>query len=135
CSTRSMQLALKESQLGLRNSTTRIPFRYGVASLTPCPQATGGVTIWLGGRTREGFSADCLPPSWFDKSPGKTFATQIDDMLRVIAASQRVYADAFLGEAAFFPTWLSCHDELQRRCRKWGLPPLLASFGSSLLER
>jgi hypothetical protein len=130
-----MQLALKESQLGLRNSTTRIPFRYGVASLTRCPQATVRVTIECGGRTREGFSADCLPPSWFDKSPGKTFATQIDDMLRVIAASQRVYADAFLGEAAFFPTWLSCHDELQRRCREWGLPPLLASFGSSLLER
>lgn len=130
-----MQLALKESRLGLRNSTTRVPFRYGVASLTRCPQATMRVTIECGGRTRNGFSADCLPPAWFDKSPGKSFAVQIDDMLRILAASQAAYADAFAREVAFFPTWLSCHDEIHRRCREWGLPALLASFGSSLLER
>src|SRR5262245_25170989 len=119
-----MQLALKESRLGLRNSTTRIPFRYGVASLTRCPQATLRVTIECGGRKSEGFAADCLPPSWFDKSPGKTFATQIGEMLRIIAESQAVYGDAFVREVAFFPVWLSCHEELQRRSREWGLPAL-----------
>jgi len=130
-----MRLALKNSQLGLRNSTTRMPFRYGVASLTRCPQAVVRVTIECQGQVRDGFSGDCLPPSWFDKSPGKDFEQQVDDMLRVIALSRRVYADAFATATAFFPAWLACHDEIQKNCTALGVPPLLASFGSSLLER
>jgi len=130
-----MRLALNESHLGLRNSTTRIPFRYGVASLTRCPQAILRVVIECEGRVRQGFSGDCLPPSWFDKSQDKSFARQIDDMLRVIALAQTVFADAFATATPFFPAWLFCHEQVQQRCSAWGLPALLASFGSSLLER
>ena len=45
-----MRLALKETRLGLRNSTTRIPFRYGSACLTRCPQAVLRAEIEVGGR-------------------------------------------------------------------------------------
>jgi hypothetical protein len=76
-----------------------------------------------------------LPPSWFDKSPDKDFATQIAEMLRVFAYSQLVFAQAFTDESAFFPGWLSCHAQIQRECEEWGLPQLVASFGVSLLER
>jgi len=130
-----MRVALKESQLGLRNSTTRIPFRYGTAILTRCPQATCRVLIECGGELRQGFSGDCLPPSWFDKSPEKDFARQIADMFRVIDLARTIFGDEFAGEASFFPTWLSCQERIQRQCSEWDLPPLLASFGSSLLER
>jgi len=130
-----MQLALKESQLGLRNSTTRIPFRYGVAALTRCPQAILRVVIECGDQVCQGFSGDCLPPSWFDKSPDKGFARQVDDMLRVIGLAQKVFSDAFTTETAFFPAWLFCHEQLQQECALSGLPPLLTSFGSSLVER
>jgi hypothetical protein len=130
-----MRLALKDSLVGLRNSTTRIPFRYGVASLTRCPQAIVRVVIECGGQVRQGFSGDCLPPSWFDKSPGKDFAQQVDDMLRVIALAQTVFAEAFATEADFFPSWRACHEAIQRQCAPGDAPPLLASFGSSLLER
>lgn len=130
-----MQLALKESQLGLRNSTTRIPFRYGVAALTRCPQAILRVVIDCEGQPRQGFSGDCLPPSWFDKSLNKGFAQQVDDMLRVIGRAQKVFSDAFATQTAFFPAWLSCHEQLHQDCASSGLPPLLASFGSSLVER
>jgi hypothetical protein len=130
-----MRVALKESHLGLRNSTTRIPFRYGIAVLTRCPQAIVRVTIECDGRLCHGYSGDCLPPSWFDKSAGKDFARQIDDMLRVIAMAQSVYETGFDREAPFFPTWLTCEAQIQQRCHEWELPPLLASFGSSLLER
>lgn len=130
-----MRVVLKESALGLRNSTTRIPFRYGVAVLTRCPQAIVRVVIECDGQRCYGFSGDCLPPSWFDKSPGKDFARQIDDMLRVIALSRATFADGFGSEAPFFPAWLSCQEQIAMRCADWELPPLLASFGSSLLER
>lgn len=130
-----MRLALKDTQLGLRNSTTRIPFRYGVASLTRCPQAVVRVTIECDGQVRDGFGGDCLPPSWFDKAPDKDFAQQVADMLRVIAVAQRVYANAFATTTPFLAAWLACHDEIQAECASLDVPPLLASFGSSLLER
>jgi hypothetical protein len=43
--------------------------------------------------------------------------------------------DAFGTEAAFFPGWFSSQARVQQQCAAWNLPPLLASFGSSLLER
>jgi hypothetical protein len=130
-----MRLSLKDTRLGLRHSTTRLPFRYGSASLTWCPQAIVRVTIEAGGRACTGFSGDCLPPSWFDKSPDKDFARQIDDMTQAIAAAQGVYSEAFARETPFFPGWHAAHGEILRRGAARGAPPLLASFGSSLLER
>ena len=130
-----MRVALKEAQLGLRNSTTRIPFRYGTAVLTRCPQALFRVLIECDGRTHQGFSGDCLPPSWFDKSPQKDFARQIGDMLRVIDMARSVFVDAFAAATTFFPAWLTCQQQIEQRCAAWDLPPLLASFGSSLVER
>ena len=130
-----MHVALKEAQLGLRNSTTRIPFRYGTAVLTRCPQALLRVVIDCDGKVRQGFSGDCLPPSWFDKTPDKDFARQIADMLRVIALARDVFLDAFRAVTPFFPAWLTCQQRIEQQCDDWHLPPLLASFGSSLLER
>lgn len=130
-----MRVSLLNSRLGLLNSTTRIPFRYGSAVLTRCPQATVQVTVECDGQVQAGFSGDCLPPSWFDKNPAKEFGAQIDDMLRVIGVSQEIYADAFSRSTNFFAAWLACEQQIQDRCADWNLPPLLASFGSSLLER
>lgn len=130
-----MRVALKESQLGLRNSTTRIPFRYGSAVLTRCPQAILRVDIECDGKASRGFSGDCLPPSWFDKSPDKDFARQLSEMLEVIDAARSVFADGFRSEADFFATWFVCQNRIGEQCHAWNLPPLLASFGSSLLER
>jgi hypothetical protein len=130
-----MRAALKESALGLRNSTTRIPFRYGKATLTRCPQAVLRVTVDCDGVVQHGFSGDCLPPGWFDKSPGKSFRCQLDEMLRVIAFSQQAYADALASPTEFFPAWRSADERIGRQAGEWGLPPLLASFGSSLVER
>ncbi|MGE0756820.1 MAG: enolase C-terminal domain-like protein [Pirellulaceae bacterium] len=130
-----MRLTLKESTCGLRNSTTRIPFRYGTACLSRCPQATLRVIVEIRGRSQAGFSGDCLPPSWFDKSPTKDFAAQVADMLRVIAYARNVFEAEFGSESQFFPGWLQCQTRIQQQCQNWGLPPLLASFGASLLER
>ena len=122
-----MRVSLLDSRLGLLNSTTRIPFRYGSAILTRCPQATLQVVVECDGRVQAGFSGDCLPPSWFDKNPAKDFAAQIDDMLRVIAVSQEIYTDAFAKNTDFFATWHTCEAQIQQRCLVWKLPPLLAS--------
>ena len=134
-----MKLSLKQTRLGLRNSTTRLPFRYGRACLTRCPQAVFAVTIEVDGHTQrhtqDGYSGDCLPPGWFDKAPDKDYATQIDDMLAVIALAEKTFVEEFAQPTEFFPAWMVAVERIQQRAAEWGLTALLASFGSSLLER
>ncbi len=130
-----MKFSLKQTQLGLRNSVTRIPFRYGKACLTACPQAVLGATIDVGGRTVQGFSGDCLPPGWFDKTPSKDFAAQIDDMLAVIALAEKVFREEAASPVELFPAWSIAHERIHSRAAEWGCGRLLASFGASMVER
>jgi hypothetical protein len=130
-----MRIAVKETRLGLRNSTTRLPFRYGAACLTSCPQAVLSATVEVDGKISVGFAGDCLPPSWFDKSPEKDFAAQVDDMLTVIRLAEQAFAEELATPAAFFPAWHRTLRRVHGRCSELDLPPLLASFGVSMVER
>jgi hypothetical protein len=56
-------------------------------------------------------------------------------MLRVFALARQTFADAFAGETTFFPAWLESQNRIEQQCAEWNLPPLLASFGSSMVER
>ena len=130
-----MKLSLQESELGLTNSTTRIPFRYGNACMTCCPQVVLRVSIEIQGRRQAGYAADCLPPRWFDKSPEKSYRQQLEEMFSAIARAQTVFAEQFATSSSLFPTWLTAYQEVHRWAQQQGLTPLLASFGSSFLER
>jgi len=130
-----LRFSLKHTQLALRNSTTRIAFRYGSACLTACPQAVLAVTIETPAGLQCGYSGDCLPPSWFDKTPGVAYSQQIDDMLAVT----HLAVDAFLDEAAspveMFPALLAVNERVHRTAGEQGHCELLASFGVSMVER
>ncbi len=130
-----MQFSLKETRLGLRNSVTRIPFRYGKACLTACPQAVLSATIETEGRLVTGYSGDCLPPGWFDKTPGKDFESQIDDMLTVIDLAEKTFLEEAASPTKLFPAWLMAGEAVHMRAAEWELGSLLASFGVSMIER
>jgi hypothetical protein len=129
------KLTLVETQLGLRNSTTRLPFRYGYACLTRCPQAILMARIEIGGRSFSGYSGDCFPPGWFDKSPDKSFASQIDDMILVIQSAEQAFRQRLHTPDCFFPAWRDVDREMHELASRQGLPELLASFGVSMVER
>lgn len=130
-----MQIALKETRLGLRNSQTRIPFRYGGACLTRCPQAVLCAQVDCNGRRTSGYSGDCLPPGWFDKSADKSYEQQIDGMLAVIACAEKTFCEEMAQPTRFFPAWQIAHERVYSRAREWGLNDLLAGFGVSMVER
>ena len=130
-----MQFTLRSTRLGLRNSTTRVPFRYGNTCLTRCPQAVLEVQIETGGRLQAGFSGDCLPPGWFDKTPGRDFAQQIADMLEAASVAQAAYRQFAGRPTDFFSCWLAAHHAIHQAARLRGFGALLASFGASLVER
>jgi hypothetical protein len=130
-----MQLTIHDTRLGLRDSQTRIPFRYGAACMTGCPQAVLQITARVSGDNVPGFSGDCLPPLWFDKTPGKSFEQQIEEMLWAIQRSCEVFRERFRRPAGCFEGWRDASAEIHRQARGRQLPALLASFGVSLLER
>jgi hypothetical protein len=130
-----MQLQLIDTRLGLRKSTTRLPFRYGQACLTWCPQAVLQARIFGNGVEQVGFSGDCLPPGWFDKSPHKDYRQQIDEMLAAIALACEEFRERFARPRSFFPGWLDVQAQVHAAARQRQWPGLLASFGVSLVER
>ncbi len=130
-----MRIALKETRLGLRNSFTRIPFRYGSACLTSCPQAVLGTVIEVDGKQQRGYSGDCLPPGWFDKSPEKDYQRQIEEMLAAIAYAEAVFLDVLASATDFFPAWMRAYRRMMAAAEERQWEPLLASFGLSLVER
>ena len=130
-----MRLAIKSSRLGLRNSVTRIPFRYGGACLERCPQAVVEVVIETAGHLQAGYGGDCLPPAWFDKSPDRDYAQQITDMLATIEESRRSFCHEFTRPRSFIDGWWNAYQQAHAWAAERSLTPLLASFGVSLWER
>ena len=130
-----MHFSIKATRLGLRKSVTRLPFKYGIACLTWCPQAVLAVTIEVAGRRQTGYSGDCLPPLWFDKSPSKTFEQQIDDMLTVIQLGEEAFLEAAVSPVEFFPAWMRAFESVRDRAAALGFTSLLSSFGVSMVER
>ncbi len=112
----------------------RLPFRFGVVTLTEAPQVFVRTRIKLSdGREGEGVSAELLAPKWFDKSP-KLSNEQNFDQLR---QSLWIARSALLAAGANTPFGLSAsidgphHDA----CAKVGLNGLVASFGLALIDR
>ena len=57
-----------EVSLFERHVTLRLPFRFGAATVTQCPQAFVRVIVEVGGKSFEGASAELMVPKWFDMS-------------------------------------------------------------------
>ncbi|MGH7333346.1 MAG: enolase C-terminal domain-like protein [Candidatus Rokuibacteriota bacterium] len=132
----SLPLALKSASCHLRNLRTRLPFRYGVVTLTHFPLLHLAVEVEAAdGRRGRGFAADNLPPKWFDKDPAKSFRDNVTDQLASIGAAQGAYLDAGRAPRPVFDVWSEAYAECARRGPELGLNGLTAAFGSSLFER
>ena len=119
----------------MRNVRTRFPFRYGTADLTSVPILHAKIKVNVDGNLAEGFSADILPPKWFDKDPKKTYRDNVNDLI----LSAEIAADEFCKDSIVkttpFLLWLRSYSNAMSTCRSRGLSSLTASHGCSLMER
>ena len=67
-----MRFSVQQVEFFERQVHLRMPFRFGVVTLTEAPQAFARVKISLQGRAAEGAAAEVLAPKWFDKNPALT---------------------------------------------------------------
>ena len=123
-------LSIRSRQEQLR---TRMPFRYGIATMTDLPHLFLDVEIDIGCLKAKGISADHLPPKWFTKNPDRALEDEIKEMTHVIGHACEL-ARSIEADTVFLFWWqLFC--EQDRWAQEKGIEPLLAHFGTSLVER
>ncbi len=82
---RIAEIALYERPVELR-----LPFRFGVVTLTRCPQAFARVRIeWPDGSSAWGAAAEMMAPKWFDKNLDLSNEDNFDQLRRVTADGAR----------------------------------------------
>ena len=88
-----MRFSITQIDFFERQVRLRMPFRFGVVTLTEAPQAFARVTIVLEERkSSEGAAAELLAPKWFDKNP----ALSNEDNFEQLRQSMRKARDAYL---------------------------------------
>src|SRR5262245_18239453 len=79
-----MAIRILHGDVHLIDLQTRLPFKYGIATMTRAPQAFVRRMVEVDGRPATGISADLLPPKWFTKIAEKPLDEEISEMLDVI---------------------------------------------------
>ena len=79
-----MKVRILEGETRLINLRTRMPFKYGIATMTDVPYAFLKLSVEIDGQTHNGYAADNLPPKWFTKIPETPLGEEMVEMLRVI---------------------------------------------------
>jgi len=129
-----MRLKVRATELFIHNLRTRLPFRYGIATMTRVPHAIVRVTLEIDGRVQHGLSEDHLPPKWFTKNPESSYRDDVEDMLAVIR-NACAKAEAARAATSVCELWREIHAQQKLWATERGFPPLLWGFGVSLVER
>ena len=129
-----MRIAVRQTDLFVINLRTRLPFRYGIATMAQIPHLLIRAVVEINGRSCVGISADHLPPKWFTKNPASSYREEVTEMLDVIRhacdAAQRLPP-----AVTVFDWWCELLAMQQEWAAARGYAPLLFNFGVSLLER
>ena len=126
-------ITLQSAELRQFDLRLRMPFRYGIATLTELPHAILRVTFVIDGAVHTGLAADNLPPKWFTKNPAAQPADEIAEMVAVTRAA--VAHGRGVRAATPFAWWRALYAAQAAWGRRENLPPLLTNFGTSLVER
>lgn len=127
-------LKLLSTDLWIQNMRLRMPFRFGIVTLTECPHLFLRARVQVDGRQTWGMAADVLPNKWFTKDPNSAYRDDIADMLKVIRSACDV-GIAGGKHPSLFEWWERTYQAQYAWAGGWGYPPLLAGFGASLVER
>jgi hypothetical protein len=129
------RFSLRSIEFLERDVRLRMPFRFGVVTLTESPQAFVRVRIRLedGAREAEGAAAELLAPKWFDKNP----ALSNEDNYAQLRTSLAHARDAYLaGDAnSAFGHWRAHYAGQIDACARMGLNSLVACYGPALIDR
>jgi hypothetical protein len=130
----ALRLTLIEASFYERPVRLRLPFRFGIVTLTEAPQVFTRVRIRLAdGREGDGVAAELMVPKWFDKSPTLTNEDNFAQLRRALMIA-RTHMLAACPETAFGLS-ASVDQAHRQTCAAENLNGLIASFGLAQTER
>ena len=117
-----------------RDVKLRMPFRFGVVTLTESPQAFARVRIRLeDGRESTGAAAELLAPKWFDKNPALTNEDNFDQLRLALSLAREAYL-AGGSNTAFGHNRAHYQAQIDAGAGR-GLNSLVANYGPALVDR
>lgn len=121
-----------------RDVRLRMPFRFGVVTLTEAPQAFARVRIRLSdgahaGRVATGGAAELLAPKWFDKNPALTNEDNFEQLRVSLSLARAAYLSG--GQDTAFGRQRAHYQGLIDAGSARSLNSLVACYGPALLDR
>lgn len=129
-----MPLRVLGTDLHVVNLRMRMPFRYGIVTVTALPHLLLRAEIEIDGDRHVGLAAENMALKWFTKDPSVSPRDELAQMRKVVETACDV-ARAAGKHDTVFDWWLHVYQGQTAWAGGWGIPPLLAHLGSSLLER
>ena len=128
-------LTVREVQLYERPVRLRMPFRFGVVTLTEAPQCFVRVRIERpDGTSHWGAAAELLAPKWFDKN----LALSNEDNFDQLRHSLRLAADAYTADArtrTAFGHFVAHYADQVAAGARHNLNALVSNFGPAQVDR
>ena len=117
-----------------RDVRLRMPFRFGVVTLTQAPQVFARVRIRLvDGRHGEGMAAELLAPKWFDKNPALSNEENFDQLRLALGIARELYLGG-TSDSAYGHFTRHYRTQIDRAAAH-GLNPLVANYGPAVIDR
>ena len=76
-----MSISIQNSELHIINMQTRLPFKFGISTMTAVPHLILQLSLKINGKQCVGFAAGHLPPKWFTKGPASSLREEVEDMI------------------------------------------------------
>lgn len=117
-----------------RDVKLRLPFRFGVITVTEATQAVIRARVaFSDGRVAEGVAAETLAAKWFDKNPALSDEQNLEQLRQALDIAAELYAAK--GWSTAFGLYADTYRDQLARGAALGLDPLVASYGPALLDR
>ncbi len=127
--------AIREIELYERPVVLRLPFRFGVVTLTQCPQAFARARIeFPDGKSAWGAAAEMMAPKWFDKDLQLSNQDNFEQLRDVLRMARAGYLSDSAHSTAFGHFARHYNGHLATAAAK-GYNPLLANYGPALVDR
>jgi hypothetical protein len=126
---------VREVRLYEREVRLRLPFRFGVVTLTEAPQVFVRARIELpDGNSHWGAAAELLAPKWFDKNLALSNEENFEQLRLALVLATDAYTDSGRPRTAF-GHFAAHYDQQIAAGAACGLNPLVASFGPAQIDR